>query len=163
MLGLDEIWWLVSPQNPLKDSTDMGLYGDRLHKAQIVAQANPNIHISDAEHRLGTRYTVDTLKGLQSLHPDCNFVWIMGADNLRQMVHWKKWRTLFHTVPIAVFPRAPYSLRAIGGRASRRFNAFRISSNQAKKLCDLKAPAWVFLKAPTHAQSATQIRLKTSI
>lgn len=158
MLDLDEVWWLVSPQNPLKSSTDMGRYQDRLAHAKTVAQEHPNIRISDAERTLGTRYTVDTLKGLQRQNPHCDFVWIIGADNLRQMVHWKDWRTIFNTVPIAVFPRAPYSIRALGGRASRRFKAFRLPANEAKHLCGRKAPAWVFLKAPTHDQSATQIR-----
>ena len=158
MLGLDEIWWLVSPQNPLKSTSDMANLEDRVATAKAVVKSLPTIQISDVERKLGTRYTVDTLKALKTKHSDCDFVWIMGADNLRQMFKWKGWRTIFRTLPIAVFPRAPYSLRALSGRAAKCFGGARIPSAQAKKLVDLQAPAWVFLKAPTHGQSATRIR-----
>lgn len=157
-LGLDEVWWLVSPQNPLKSTADMAPYATRLAGAKAVIKDDPRIRVSDAERRFNTRYTVDTLAALQSEHPDCAFVWIIGADNLRQMHRWKGWRTIFGAVPIAVFPRAPYSLRALGGRAARRFDAARIPSLRAKRLVDMTPPAWVFLRASTHAASATQIR-----
>jgi len=160
MLDLDEMWWLVSPQNPLKGKSEMARFEDRISAASQVAKVNPRIHVSDVEKRLGTRYTVDTLAALQAKYPDCDFVWIIGADNLRQMFKWKGWRTIFRSVPIAVFPRAPYSLRALRGRASRCFDAYRIPSSQAKDLGNMSAPAWVFLKAPTHGQSATRIRRK---
>ena len=159
-LGLDEIWWLVSPQNPLKATSDMAPFSDRLATAKRVVQNHPQIRVSNVEAQLGIRYTVDTLAVLQSKNLDCEFVWIIGADNLRQMFKWKGWRTIFRTIPIAVFPRAPYSLRALRGRAARCFAAYRMPSSQAVHLADMQAPAWVFLKAPTHSQSATRIRRK---
>ena len=157
-LGLDEVWWLVSPQNPLKPTADMAPFDKRLAGAKAVAKGDPRIRVSDAERRFGTRYTVDTLGALKAEHPDCAFVWIIGADNLRQMHRWRGWRAIFGAVPIAVFPRAPYSLRALGGRAARRFDAARIPSSRARRLVSMAPPAWVFLRAPLHGASATHIR-----
>jgi len=161
-LGLDELWWLVSPQNPLKPTTDMAPFNDRLAGARAMAKSDVRIRVSDAERRHGTRYSVDTVAALKAEHPDCAFVWIIGADNLRQMHRWKGWRALFGAVPIAVFPRAPYSLRALGGRAARRFDAARIPSSRSRRLVNLAAPAWVFLRAPLHGASATHIRRQLS-
>ena len=157
-LGLDEVWWLVSPQNPLKSTADMAPFDKRFAVAKAVAKADARIRVSDAERNFGTQYTVDTLAALKARHPDHAFVWIIGADNLRQIHRWRGWRAIFGAVPIAVFPRAPYSLRALGGRAARRFNAARIPSSRAKRLATMAPPAWVFLRAPLHAASATHIR-----
>lgn len=157
-LGLDELWWLVSPQNPLKSTHNMASLARRVAQAKAVAKADARIVVSDVEDRMGTRYTVDTLAQLRVRHPDLAFVWIMGADNLRQMHRWRGWRAIFRSVPIAVFPRAPYSLRALGGRAARRFEAARIPENRARRLADLTPPAWVFLRTPLHGESATRIR-----
>lgn len=157
-LGLDELWWLVSPQNPLKSTEGMAELEMRLKRAERVAAADSRIRVTDIESRLKTRYTVDTLAALQREYPDLAFVWIIGADNLRQMPKWKGWRWIFRRVPIAVFPRAPYSLRALSGRAARRFEHARIPSVQAARLARMTPPAWVFLKAPKHSQSATRIR-----
>lgn len=157
-LGLDELWWLVSPQNPLKSETGMASLETRFEAAKTVAAVDPRIHVTDMETRLNTRYTVDTLSALQDQFPDTAFVWIIGADNLRQMHRWKGWRDIFRRVPIAVFPRAPYSLRALRGRAAKRFEGARISAAQASKVARMKPPAWVFLRAPLHGQSATRIR-----
>jgi len=159
-LGLDEVWWLVSPQNPLKPVAGMAAFSHRMVGAQAVSKADGRIRVSDAEQRLGTRYTLDTVTALKAEYPECAFVWIIGADNLCQMPKWKGWRAIFGTVPIAVFPRAPYSLRALGGRAARRFDAARISSLRARRLVDLAPPAWVFLRVPTHGASASRIRDK---
>ena len=157
-LGLDELWWLVSPQNPLKSTDGMGSIASRLKTAKEVAKAEPRIRVTDTESRLKTRYTVDTLAALQAENPNFRFVWIIGADNLRQIPKWKGWRQIFRMVPIAVFPRAPYSLRALNGRAAKRFSRAQIPSRQAHGLALKTPPAWVFLKAPLNAQSATRIR-----
>lgn len=157
-LALDELWWLVSPQNPLKPKHGMAPLAERLARAKAVAKADPRIVVSDVEDRMGTRYTVDTLAQLRANHPECAFVWVIGADNLRQMHKWRGWRAIFRMVPIAVFPRAPYSLRALGGRAARRFEAARIPELRARRLAALKPPAWVFLRTPLHGESATRIR-----
>jgi len=157
-LGLDELWWLVSPQNPLKRAHGMAPFNERMAQARAVAKADPRIVVSNAEDQLGTRYTVDTLTQLQARHPELAFVWIIGADNLHQMHKWRGWRAIFRMVPIAVFPRVPYSLRALGGRAARRFDAARIPESRARRLAGLRPPAWVFLRTPLHGESATRIR-----
>ncbi|HEY9081465.1 nicotinate-nucleotide adenylyltransferase [Magnetovibrio sp.] len=158
ILGLDELWWLVSPQNPLKSEAGMAPLEQRVASAKTVAKGDARIRVTDIEQKLNTRFTVDTLAALQAEYPENAFVWIIGADNLRQMPRWKGWRDIFRRVPIAVFPRAPYSLRAQNGRAARRFFSARIPVAKASRLVDMLPPAWVFLRTPLHGQSATRIR-----
>ncbi len=157
-LGLDELWWLVSPQNPLKSTDGMASLSERIKMAKSVASVDKRIAVKDVESRLGTQYTVDTLTALKAENPNLAFVWIIGADNLRQFPKWKGWQRIFRTVPIAVFPRAPYSLRARNGRAARCFEDAQIPARQAYRLSRMTPPAWVFLRAPLHGQSATRIR-----
>lgn len=162
-LGLDELWWLVSPQNPLKSTDEMAPLKQRMAGAKAVAKVDERIRATDIEEKMKTRYTVDTLAALQAEYPGTAFVWIIGADNLRQMPRWKGWRDIFRRVPIAVFPRAPYSLRAQNGRAARRFYSARIPAAKASELVDMSPPAWVFLRAPLHGQSATRIRRQNDV
>jgi len=156
-LGLDEVWWLVSPQNPLKPSKGMAPLADRLAQATKTAD-HPHIRVSDIERRLRTRYTADTLPALVRSHPDCAFVWLMGADNLAQLPAWRRWDSIVRTVPIAVFPRAPYSLRALAGRAAQRFARARRREETAGGLVSMHAPCWIFLHSQLHPASATAIR-----
>ncbi|MFV3130131.1 nicotinate-nucleotide adenylyltransferase [Niveispirillum sp. KHB5.9] len=156
-LNLDQVWWLVSPQNPLKPLDGMGKLADRLAGARAVAN-HPRIVVSDIETRLRTRYTVDTLTALKGRFPATKFVWLMGADNLVQVPRWRDWTRIFDSVPVAIFPRHPYSTFALGGKASRRFAIARVDTRQAGGLADLKPPAWIFLDVPLHPASATAIR-----
>ncbi len=158
-LRLDEVWWLVSPQNPLKDAADMASLDERLARARGVA-AHPCIHVTDIERELGTIYTVDTVAVLKARFPGIRFVWLMGADNLIQLPQWKGWRRLFASVPIAVFPRPTYSLRALSSLAARRFARARVRDSRAAGLADRKPPAWVFVHTTPHAASATRIRAR---
>ncbi len=157
-LGLDEVWWLVSPQNPLKPSNGMAEYTRRMAAAADVASVEPRIRVSDFERHQGTRYTADTLSNLVRTQPRSRFVWLMGADNLLQIHRWHSWPSIFHTVPVAVFGRPGYSLRATSGVAARRFARDRWPQAAAKRLADACAPAWVFLKIREHPESATRIR-----
>jgi len=156
-LGLDELWWLVSPQNPLKPEAGMAPLEERLETARAVARDLP-IRVTDIERDLGTRYTADTLRALKNRHPGARFVWIMGADNLIQIVRWKDWRAIFRMVPIAVFPRPTYSFKALSGRAARRFAGAQVRPVRAASLADMRPPAWVFLPTPPDAASARRIR-----
>lgn len=158
MLGLDEVWWLVSPQNPLKPAEGMADYERRLEAAEKIAAANRRIHVSDAEARLGTRYTADTLSRLADMQGEYRFVWLMGADNLLQIHRWRDWSRIFRIVPVAVFGRPGYSLRATSSVAARRFARDRWPQAAAKRLADADLPAWVFLKIREHPLSATRIR-----
>lgn len=160
-LRLDEVWWLVSPQNPLKDTAGMAPLERRLAEARAVAR-NPRILITDLERELGTRFTLDSLKALKARYPDHRFVWLMGADNLLEIPRWKGWRNIFRNVPIAVFARPTYSLRALSGRAARRFANARISESRAGQLADKRPPAWVFLNSPRNPASATRFRARAT-
>ncbi|MBO6519614.1 MAG: nicotinate-nucleotide adenylyltransferase [Rhodospirillales bacterium] len=158
MLGLDEVWWLVSPQNPLKPAEGMADYERRLAAAEKIAAGNRRVHVSDAESRLGTRYTADTLARLSDMQGEYRFVWLMGADNLLQIHRWRDWSRIFRIVPVAVFGRPGYSLRATSSVAARRFARDRWPQAAAKRLADADLPAWVFLKIREHPLSATRIR-----
>lgn len=155
-LGLDEVWWLVSPQNPLKPRTGMASFEERLAQARTLVD-DPRIRVSDLEQRLRTIYTVDTLARL-TLLPEMRFVWLIGADNLVQLPRWHHWRRIFALAPIAVFDRTPHSRGAASGRAASLFEHARLPECQAGHLKERAAPAWVFLHLPPHPASSTAIR-----
>jgi nicotinate-nucleotide adenylyltransferase len=157
-LELDQVWWLVSPQNPLKTRAGMAPLAERLARARAVAH-HPRIKVLDLEARLGTRYTIDTLRRLV-LWPGHRFVWLMGADNLVQLPRWRQWRAIFATCPVAVFERYPYSHHALAGPAARGFAGARLSEPRAAELLATDPPAWVFVRLRPHPASATAIRAR---
>ena len=156
-LQLDEVWWMVSPQNPLKSRDGMAPFEERLAGAREKAR-HPDIRVTDIEQHLNTRYTHDTLKALNTCFPRVQFVWIMGADNLAQISHWQRWTKIFNLVPIAVFDRAPYSFDALAGKAAQAFARFKRRRRDAHKLAEMKPPAWIFFHTRLHPGSATMIR-----
>lgn len=156
-LRLDSVWWLVSPQNPLKKSEDMASLADRLAHARKIAR-HPGIKVSDIETRLGTRYTVDTLLALKRTCPGHRFVWLMGADNLQQLPKWHRWEQIMGAVPVAVFDRAPYSWNVLGQQAAIRFRRFQWRQADGRALADATPPAWGFFRMKRHPMSATEIR-----
>jgi nicotinate-nucleotide adenylyltransferase len=157
-LRLDYVWWLVSPQNPLKPVRGMAALAERLRTAHAIARGHPRVRVSAIEARLGTRYTVDTLAALRRHFPATRFVWLMGADNLAQIPRWRGWSRIFHLVAIAVFARGSYGMKALAGMAAKRFRRFRVSPGSAYGLAAKAPPAWAFLPTPLHAASATAIR-----
>lgn len=157
LLGLDYVWWLVSPQNPLKSRRGMASLADRLAEARRVAR-HPRIRITAIETALGTTFTAETLDRLHEHFPATRFVWLMGADNLTQIPRWRNWTRIFETTPIAVFSRPPYSLGALHGQAARRYRRHRVGQRQARQLPGMEPPAWVFFQNPLHPASATAIR-----
>jgi nicotinate-nucleotide adenylyltransferase len=156
-LALDEVWWLVSPQNPLKPVAGMAPLAERMAEARRVA-AHPRIRVTDVETRLGTRYTVDTLDRLVHARRDAAFVWLMGADNLLQLPRWRDWRRIFELVPIAVFDRPSYSLRSLKSPAAQRFAKARLGLEATRTLAMAKPPAWIFVPMRLNPASATAIR-----
>lgn len=156
-LRLDAVWWLVSPQNPLKAKEGMASFEDRVASAEAVAR-HPKILVSEIESRLGTRYTIDTLRALRCRRTRDRFVWIMGADNLIQLPRWRDWKAICDLVPIAIFARPGYSQRSLFGPAAHRYRRRRLPDRAAAGLVGRKAPAWVFLHTPLHPASATEIR-----
>jgi nicotinate-nucleotide adenylyltransferase len=157
-LKLDAVWWLVSPQNPLKSTTDMAPFANRFASAKAMAR-HPRIAPSDLETQLGTRYTIDTLTALQLAMPKTRFVWLMGADNLTQLPRWAKWTNIAARVPIAVWGRPAYSVRAMQGKVAQRYARNRLPLEAAGQLARSQPPAWIFLPIRLHPASATVFRL----
>ena len=158
-LALDEVWWLVSPQNPLKSSASMAPLEARLTTAAAHAH-HPRIRATDIETLLATRFTADTLTALKARFPRVTFVWLMGADNLRQFHRWQSWQKIFHDTAVAVFDRPPYALGALAGKTARKFKNSRIRERSARRLGSVGVPSWVFLHIRRNPLSATAIRRK---
>ncbi|HIJ39194.1 MAG TPA: nicotinate-nucleotide adenylyltransferase [Rhodospirillaceae bacterium] len=160
-LALDEVWWLVSPQNPLKPRLGMAPFSRRLARAQLTAR-HPAIRVTGIEAQLGTQFTADTVHRLVGRFPATRFVWLMGADNLQQMPEWDRWITIFHRVGVAVFDRSPYSYKALAGKVARRLAGARIHGRQSVRLAALRPPRWCFIHSPCHPASATIIRQQSN-
>jgi nicotinate-nucleotide adenylyltransferase len=157
-LRLDEIWFLVSPGNPLKPERGMAPLAARLASARALAGGHPRLRATALEAALGTRYTADTIAALQRRFPRARFVWLMGADNLIQLPAWRAWSSIFHAVPVAVMARPAYSVKALAGKAARRFSTARRGPRLAPRLAGLAPPAWVFLHTRLDPASASAIR-----
>jgi nicotinate-nucleotide adenylyltransferase len=156
-LGLDEVWWLVSPGNPLKTARDMAPFAARLASARRMAR-RARIRVSDFEARAQTRYTIDTLAKLLRRHPSDRFIWLMGADTVAQFHRWKAWRNIAKIVPIAVIARPGYDGPARAARAMGWLRRFVRPSSQARNWTDWSAPAILLLRLPPDPTSATAIR-----
>ena len=159
-LGLDEVWWLVSPGNPLKPRAGMAPLGARLKSAQRQARRAPIIPTA-IERDLGTRFTVETLRKLVQRYPKRQFVWLMGADNLVQFHRWKNWREIARTMPIAVIARPGYNDQAMTSPAMAWLRRYRVSAASIRKRGHKglrSAPALVFMRFDPDQRSATAIR-----
>jgi nicotinate-nucleotide adenylyltransferase len=156
-LGLDEVWWLVSPQNPLKPVAGMASLQERVRSARTIAR-DPRIRVTAMEQDLRTRYTADTLTALRRRFPRVRFVWLMGADNLSDISRWERWTQIFHGMPVAVLARPTYSLKSLAAKAARRFGRFRIPEKAARTLPERRPPAWAFVVGRLNPLSATAIR-----
>ena len=156
-LGLDEVWWLVSPQNPLKSTDGMATEASRVTTARATA-IHPKIKVANLEQVLGTQYTVDTLAALQRQAPQTHFVWLMGADNLIQLPKWRQWQDIMASVPIAIFGRPDYSLQAMTSKVAKQYARFRLHPTAAENLALSPPPAWTFIHYRQDPISATLIR-----
>ncbi|HTG07785.1 MAG TPA: nicotinate-nucleotide adenylyltransferase [Bradyrhizobium sp.] len=156
-LKLDRVWWLVTPGNPLKDQDGLRDLNERTAAARRMAN-DPRIDVSCLESVIGTRYTVDTISYLRRRASGLRFVWIMGADNLAQFHRWQNWRRIASEVPIAVIDRPPQSFRALAAPAAQALARYRLPENQAGRLADQRAPAWVFLTGMKLNLSSTGLR-----
>lgn len=156
-LGLDELWWLVSPGNPLKPKAGMAPLPARLASARAAARRT-RIRATAIEAQLGTRYTIDTLRRLVRRHPQHRFIWLMGADNLAQLHQWRDWRKIAELMPIAVIARPGYNERARATRAMGWLRRFVRPADRKRLWTDWRPPALVFLRFPPDVRSATMIR-----
>jgi nicotinate-nucleotide adenylyltransferase len=156
-LQLDRVWWLVSPGNPLKQLGALRDLDQRTEAARRISN-DPRIDVSCLESVIGTRYTVDTITYLRRRAGGLHFVWIMGSDNLAQFHRWQNWRRIASEVPIAVIDRPPQSFRALAAPAAQALARYRLPENQAARLADRRAPAWVFLTGMKLNLSSTRLR-----
>jgi nicotinate-nucleotide adenylyltransferase len=158
-LGLDKVWWIVSPGNPLKRRAETAPLQERMILCRAVAK-NPHIIVTDFEADLTTPYTASTLAFLKSRNPLVRYVWIMGADNLATFDRWQRWREIFTTVPIVVVDRPGWRMKALASKAARAFAASRVPEKDAQGLANRPAPAWTFLTGPLSHISSTALRSK---
>ncbi|WP_085906830.1 nicotinate-nucleotide adenylyltransferase [Kiloniella majae] len=156
-LGLDEVWWLVSPQNPLKDTNGMARLPDRVKSALSIPK-HPRVRVTTIESQIKSVYTADTLSRLRQIFPSVDFTWLMGADNLSQIALWRDWQNIFKTVNVAVFARPGYSLQSTNSKAAQRFKNTRISEKLARNLSKHSPPAWTIIHGQQLDISSTAIR-----
>lgn len=156
--GLDRLWWLVSPGNPLKARGPAPM-SQRMSAARAIMQ-HPRVAISDFEVHVGTRFTAQTLAALKMACPGVHFVWLMGADNLAQMHHWQDWQQIMETVPVGVLARPGDRISARTSRAARIYANARLPSRQSQLLGQCRAPAWCFINVPMMAMSSTRLRAR---
>lgn len=152
-LGLDQVWLLVSPGNPLKNGVGMAPFAERLASARGIADGR-RIVATGIEAVWGTRFTADTLRELQRRFPRVKFVWLMGADNLGQLPRWDRWRRIVGAVPIAVLPRPGETRRALAGQAVSVMRHSRVG----RGVVCCGAPAWTWLPVRENPLSATELR-----
>lgn len=159
LLALDEVWWMVSPQNPLKPHAPSSDLNRRIEAARICAN-HPRIKVTGIEASLGTTYTAETLKRLLPRLYLTRPVWMMGADNLAGFDRWRDWREIAAMLPLAVFNRPGLAMKALASPAAKALSRARIATRDAQALADRQPPAWVFLPTPHVPLSSTEIRAK---
>ena len=159
-LQLDFVWWLVSPQNPLKNSNDMASFETRLRLARAFAR-HPRLVVTGIEDQFGTRFTVDTLRVLKRRFPHIHFVWLMGSDNLLQLPRWRNWQEIFALVPVAVIARPASALAALSSKAAARFRPAYVPPSGHVSV--MHPPAWTVLDAKRNASSATALRASSAL
>ncbi|WP_044007044.1 nicotinate-nucleotide adenylyltransferase [Jannaschia sp. CCS1] len=156
--GLDRVWWLVSPGNPLKARGPAAL--DRRLQAARALVHHPSVEVTDIEAHLGTRYTAQTIERLQTLYPGVRFVWLMGADNLAQFHRWQRWEWIMRSVPVGVLARPGERISARTSVAAQRFRDAKMPASAAQLLGRSDAPAWCFLNVPMLDVSSSDIRAR---
>ncbi|MCW5681828.1 MAG: nicotinate-nucleotide adenylyltransferase [Xanthobacteraceae bacterium] len=158
-LGLDRVWWLVSPGNPLKENAALPPVEQRIEQARAVA-ASPYIDVCAPEVAYRTRYTFDTLKRLAAEHPRVRFVWLMGADNLAQFHRWKRWQEIARMMPFAVIERPGDEDAPLSSKASHALARYRMDESDAALLMSMQPPAWIYLHGLKSPLSSTSLRMK---
>lgn len=154
--GLDRVWWLVSPGNPLKADGPAPIE-QRMAACREIMQ-HPKVEVTDLEVGLRTTYTADTIERLQDIYPRVNFVWLMGADNLASVHKWDRWEWIFENVPVGVTSRPGDHLKAGASKAAKKYPAARLSASASRILPFQQPPAWCLLEGPVVDISSTKIR-----
>lgn len=156
-LGLDQLWWLITPGNPLKSRDGLSEVNGRLRLVRQFA-VGPRMKVTSFERELGTSFTAATLAFLKRRHPGVRFVWVMGADNLAFFDRWQHWRSIADLMPIAVVDRPGWRLRGLSSPAALALSRWRLPESEARSLADRKPPAWVLLTIRLSDLSSTTLR-----
>ena len=156
-LGLDQLWWMVTPGNPLKSRSELASLEDRIAACEKLV-SDPRIKVTAFEKSLGISYTANTLAKVKAKNPHVRFIWIMGADNLRDFHRWQNWRKIAMTFPIAVIDRPGATLAFLSSVMAKTFDYARVDEHDASTLGSLSAPAWTFIHGPRSRLSSTAIR-----
>ncbi|MDI6027909.1 nicotinate-nucleotide adenylyltransferase [Corticibacterium sp. UT-5YL-CI-8] len=160
-LALDQLWWMVTPGNPLKSTRELAPLRERLERSETIA-TDPRIKVTAFEASYNVRYTADTLELINARNPGVDFVWVMGADNLAQFHRWQRWRKIASTFPIAVIDRPGATLSFLSSVVAKTFDYARVDEADAPRLARIKAPAWTFIHGPRSPLSSTAIRNGTA-
>ncbi|MEO1745970.1 MAG: nicotinate-nucleotide adenylyltransferase [Pseudomonadota bacterium] len=158
-LHLDQVWWMVTPGNPLKDTRDLPSLADRCALSEAIND-DPRVKVTGFEAAFHVRYTAQTLALVKRRNPRVRFVWLMGADNLATFHHWQDWSRIAMTFPIAVIDRPGATLSYLSSVMAKTFDFARIDESDAALLPYFDAPAWTFLHGPRSPLSSTQLRSK---
>ncbi len=156
-LQLDEIWWLVSPRNPLKSQRGLSNLDQRIAHAKNLPLPG-FIHVTSLESAIGARFSIETVQFLQKRFAETNFVWLIGADNLVILHRWHAWRKLVSKIPFAVIDRPGAGLKAAASPAAQYLSRFRLDESDASALATANSPAWTIIHGPLSSQSSTAIR-----
>ncbi len=156
-LGLDQVWWLITPGNPLKSRDGLSSLGGRISLVRPFARG-PKMKITGFERELGTGYTAATLAFLKTRYPGVRFVWIMGADNLASFDRWQHWRSIADLMPIVVVDRPGWRLPGLSSRAAQALSRSRLPESEARSLADRNPPAWTLLTIRLSGLSSTALR-----
>jgi nicotinate-nucleotide adenylyltransferase len=160
-LNLDQVWWLITPGNPLKSHDGLSSLSGRMGLVRTFARGR-NMKITSFERELGTGYTAATLAFLKRRHPGVGFVWIMGADNLASFDRWQHWRQIATTMPFAVVDRPGWRLAALSSPAAQALSRWRLPESDAASLADRSPPAWMLLTIRLSGLSSTGLRAAKS-
>lgn len=156
-LRLDQLWWVVTPGNPLKETDGLPPLAERMADCRAMTP-DPRIRITGFEEQLGTPYTAATLAFLARRHPDVRFVWVMGADNMASFHRWQHWREIMDTMPIAVVDRPGWRHRALASKAAHAFRSSYVPEDRSADLPGMAPPAWTVLTGPLSPLSSTALR-----
>lgn len=154
---LDQIWWLVTPGNPLKDTRELEDLATRVKKCCDII-THPKMKVTAFEANYNLRYSEETLSKLLQLRPNLNFVWVMGADNLKNFHKWKNWRKIADQVPMMIIDRPGSTLAYRSAQAAISLSRFRLDETDSELLATSRTPAWSFIHAPRSSLSSTAIR-----
>ncbi len=157
--GLDQLWLMVSPGNPLKPAQGMAPFAERLASTRKIADGR-RIIATDIEQRLGLHYTADTMQALRRRFPTQKFVWLMGADNLKQLPKWGRWLQIVRAMPMLILPRPGQTRAALAGQAVKRLAHHRLPARSGLCLAATQAPAWILLPVRENSTSATALRAR---